>query len=80
MFEIIELLVNAFTAYGKHYLHKTSIFRKQFKCNFVLKKKFTELFAAFLKCISNFHYFGKKRMALIGDVFLKLAAGKDVLT
>ena len=47
---------------------------------FCLKKRLTELFAAFLKCISNFDYFGKKSMALIGDVFLKLATGKDLLT
>ena len=43
------------------------------------RKTFSEFFAAFLKCISNFEHFEKK-MTLIGYVSPKLESPKKVVT
>ena len=58
--QILGLFVNIFTADDKYSLRNKSFFATNSNAIIFLKIYFSEFFASFLKCISNFEHFLEK--------------------
>ena len=75
--EILRVFANTLTADEQYSLCNSKNLLQATQLPLSKKKIFLNFFAGYLKPTSNFEHFEKKKMTLIGYVFLKLVTARE---
>ena len=80
IYEILDHFVNTLTANDKYSLHNSETFPQPIQMQLYNQWTiFSEIFPPFLKPISIFKHFEKRKMTLIGYVLSKIETAKNVV-